>query len=93
MIPGIYVNGPYWCFLKMLNGSIGVTYASQTLLGGVGHCFAWHVRVSFNFNFNFETEELVHSGLCVMHLGHNRIFPADRIRILPQKINRLFLHF
>src|ERR1700734_4032499 len=27
------------------------------------------------------------------HLGHNRIFPTDRIRILPQKINRLLLHF
>jgi hypothetical protein len=37
-------------------------------LGGVGHCFAWHVRVGldFNFNFNFKTEELVHSGLCAM---------------------------
>jgi hypothetical protein len=65
----------------------------QNILGVVGHCFAWHVRVSFGFYFNFETEELVHSGLCVMQLGHNRIFPADRIRILPQKINRLLLHF
>src|ERR1700733_10462498 len=66
---------------------------SHFRLGVVGHCFAWHVRVSFGFYFNFETEELVHSGLCVMQLGHNRIFPADRIRMLPQKINRLLLHF
>jgi hypothetical protein len=66
---------------------------TSAILGVVGHCFAWHVRVSFGFYFNFETEELVHSGLCVMQLGHNRIFPADRIRILPQKINRLLLHF
>jgi hypothetical protein len=22
-------------------------------LGGVGHCFAWHVRVSFGFYFNY----------------------------------------
>jgi len=27
------------------------------------------------------------------HLGHNRIFPADRIKILLQKINVLLLHF
>jgi hypothetical protein len=41
-------------------------------LGGVGHCFAWHVWVSLSFYFNFKTEELVHSGLCAMwHLGHN----------------------
>jgi hypothetical protein len=45
------------------------------LLGGVGHCFAWHVRVNLGFYFNFQIEELVHSGLCAMwHLGHNSIF-------------------
>jgi len=38
-------------------------------LGGVGHCFAWHVRVGLGFYFNFKTEKLVHSGLCAMHLG------------------------
>ena len=32
-------------------------------LGGVGHCFAWHVRVSLSFKFKFETEKLP------MHLG------------------------
>jgi hypothetical protein len=32
-------------------------------LGGVGHCFAWHVQVCFGFCFNFKIEELVHSGL------------------------------
>jgi hypothetical protein len=31
-------------------------------LGGVGHCFAWHVQVSLGFYFIFKTEELVHSG-------------------------------
>jgi hypothetical protein len=52
------------------------------LLGGVGHCFTWHVRVSLGFYFNFKTEDLVHSGLCAMHLGHNSIFPSARIKIL-----------
>jgi hypothetical protein len=31
------------------------------------------------------TEELVHSGLCAMHLGHNSIFPSARIKMLLQK--------
>ena len=26
---------------------------TQSQLGGVGHCFAWHVQVSFGFYFNF----------------------------------------
>jgi len=43
---------------------------------------------SFNFNFNLKQKNLYIVGCVVMHLGHNRIFPADRIRILPQKINR-----
>ena len=30
---------------------------------GVGHCFAWHVRVNLGFYFNFKIEELVDSGL------------------------------
>jgi hypothetical protein len=31
-------------------------------LGGVGHCFAWHVWVSLDLcQFNLKTEELVHS--------------------------------
>jgi hypothetical protein len=43
------------------------SYVTPTLLGGVGHCFAWHVRVSLGlFQFNFKTEELVHSVLCAM---------------------------
>jgi hypothetical protein len=37
---------------------------SKIKLGGVGHCFAWHVRVSLGFYF--KTEELVDSGLCAM---------------------------
>ena len=62
-------------------------------LGGVGHCFAWHVRVSLGFYFNFKTEEIVDSGLCAMwHLGHDSKFPAARIKILPWKINRLLLY-
>jgi len=59
-------------------------------LGGVGHCFAWHVWVNFGFYFNFKTEELVHSGLCVMHLEHNSIFSSARIKILLWKINRCY---
>src|SRR5882762_748487 len=45
---------------KMLNFSLKF-HSHSNLLGGVGHCFAWHVRVGldFNFNFNFKTEELV----------------------------------
>jgi hypothetical protein len=84
MVSYTFMGAPSWF----------ITFSpADNRLGGVGHCFAWHVRVSFGFYFNFETEELVQSGLCVMHLGHNRIFPADRIRILPQKINILLLHF
>jgi hypothetical protein len=55
---------------------------SLALLGGVGHCFAWHVRVRFGFCFHFNIEELVHSGLCAMQLGHNSIFNFARIKIL-----------
>ena len=40
--------------------------ANVSKLGGVGHCFTWHVRVNFGFYFNFQIEELVHSGLCAM---------------------------
>jgi hypothetical protein len=62
-------------------------------LGGVGHCFAWHVRVSLIFCFNFKTEELIHSGLCAMwYLRHNSTFPAARIKILLWKIYRLLLY-
>ena len=57
-------------------------YITQLLLGGVGHCFAWHVRVRFGFCFHFNIEELVHSGLCAMQLGHNSIFNFARIKIL-----------
>jgi len=35
------------------------------ILGGVGHCFAWHVWVNLGFYFSFKIEVLVHSGLCV----------------------------
>ena len=35
----------------------------QIELGGVGHCFAWHVRVNLGCYFNFKIEEFVHSGL------------------------------
>jgi hypothetical protein len=39
---------------------------SKILLGGVGHCFAWHVQVSIGLYFNFKTEELLYYRLCVM---------------------------
>ena|SRR5258705_10917817 len=39
---------------------------SPIILGGVGHCFAWHVRVNLGFYFSFKIEVLVHSGLCAM---------------------------
>jgi hypothetical protein len=50
---------------------------ATVILGGVGHCFARHVRVSLRFYFNFKTENLYIVG-CV----HNSIFPAARIKIL-----------
>jgi len=37
-----------------------------TPLGGVGHCFAWHLRVNLGFYFSFKIEVLVHNGLCTM---------------------------
>ena len=54
----------------------------------VGHCFAWHVQVDLDFYFYFKTEELVHSGQCAMHMGHNSIFPSARIKILLWKIDK-----
>ena len=58
-------------------------------LGGVGHCFAWHVRVSLGFYLNFTTDKLVHSGLCATwHLGYNSIFTFARIKILVWRINK-----
>jgi len=44
---------------------------SKILLGGVGHCFAWHVRVSIGLYFNFKTEELVYYRLCYESLNGN----------------------
>jgi len=38
------------------------------LLGGVGHCFAWHVRVSLGFYFNFKTENLYIVGCVPCHI-------------------------
>src|ERR1700729_75553 len=40
-----------------------IIFHYEILLGGVGHCFAWHVRVNLGFCFNFKIEELVDSGL------------------------------
>jgi hypothetical protein len=61
-----YVSNPYnriYCQNEHKYVNAGVT----EILGGVGHCFAWHVRVSLGlFQFNFKTEELVHSVLCAM---------------------------
>ena len=45
------------------------------------------VRIKFQ-NYLFKADKRISH-----HLGHNRIFPADRIRILLWKINRLLLHF
>ena len=45
------------------------------------------VRIRFQ-NYFFKADKRISH-----HLGHNRIFPADRIRILLLKINRLLLHF
>ena len=67
------VDRMVWEMIKGIHNTpdqdhIMVEPAQDILLGGVGHCFAWHVQVGldFNFNFNFKTEELVHSGLCAM---------------------------
>ena len=38
-------------------------------------------------NYLFKADKLISQ-----HLGHNRIFAADRMRILLQKIHRLLLH-
>jgi hypothetical protein len=45
------------------------------------------VRIKFQ-NYLFKIDKRIS-----YHLGHNRIFSADRIWILPWKINRLLLHF
>src|ERR1700685_936057 len=45
------------------------------------------VRIRFQ-NYLFKADKRINH-----HLAHNRIFPADRIRILLRKINRLLLHF
>jgi len=45
------------------------------------------VRIKFQ-NYLFKADKRINH-----HLGHNKIFPADRIRILLRKINRLLLHF
>ena len=39
------------------------------------------VRIKFR-NYLFKADKIIRH-----HLGHNRIFPADRMRIPPQKIN------
>jgi len=39
------------------------------------------VRIKFR-NYLFKADKII-----CHHLGHNRIFPADRMRIPPQKIN------
>ena len=44
------------------DGSIQI-YQRLSNTWGVGHCFAWHVRVNLGFYFNFKIEELVHSEL------------------------------
>jgi len=59
------------------------------LLGGMGHCFAWHVQVNLSFYFKFQIEKLAHHRLYAMwHLGHNSIFTFARIKILLWKINK-----
>jgi len=45
------------------------------------------VRIRFQ-NYLFKADKIISH-----HLWHNRIFSADRLRILPWKINRLLLHF
>ena len=45
------------------------------------------MRIRFQ-NYLFKANKRINH-----HLGHNRMFPADRIRILLWKINRLLLHF
>jgi hypothetical protein len=44
------------------------------------------VRIRF-WNYLFKADKILNH-----HLGHNRIFAADRMRILLQKINRILLH-
>ena len=36
------------------------------LLGGMGHCFAWHVQVNLSFYFKFQIEKLAHHRLYAM---------------------------
>src|SRR5882762_634467 len=45
------------------------------------------VRIRFR-NYLFKADKRISHNM-----GHNRIFSANRIRILLQKINRLLLHF
>jgi hypothetical protein len=58
-----------------------MTLAKIFGLGGVGHALHGMYESALVY-FNFKTEELVHSGLCAMHLGHNSIFPSAKIKIL-----------
>src|SRR5882672_1143039 len=53
---------------SILSSMYGSEYSQlvHSGLGGVGHCFAWHVRVNLSFYFSFKIEVLVHSGLCGM---------------------------
>jgi len=48
-----------------------IIYTSLLLiLGGVGHCFAWHVQVNPVFGFNFKSEELIHNEWAVCNVYH-----------------------
>jgi hypothetical protein len=54
---------------------------TSILLGGVGHCFAWHVRVSPFFGFNFKIEELIQSAVSGLHTMYttNHLFLCEKL--------------
>ena len=66
MISDVFMEFPMFAHLyltyRYING-LSMHSPYYSILGGVGHCFAWHVRVNLGFYFNFKIEEFVHSGL------------------------------
>jgi len=64
----VYHNGASIPGNNVHNG--GQILSKKYQLGGVGHCFAWHVRVNPVFGFNFKTEELMHNEWAACNIYH-----------------------
>jgi hypothetical protein len=78
---------PGFKIVFVFNGKINdlnMLHNTNTWWSGPLLCMACMSQPCFLFYFYFKTEELVHSGLCAMHLGHNSIFPSARITALSE---------